>query len=131
MAPGDGAGRFRLMSWPTLFTVPVLIALLGLGTWQVQRLNWKDALIGEREARLAAAPLAIAATVRMTAALAVRLYGRILDKIEENDYDVFTRRASVPLLRKLAAVPPVVLSAWLPIDDSGLVSVPPKGNSLV
>lgn len=67
--------------------------------------------------------------VRMTAALAVRLYGRILDKIEENDYDVFTRRASVPLLGKLAAVPPVVLSAWLPIDDSRPVSVSAKGES--
>jgi phytoene synthase len=52
--------------------------------------------------------------VRMTAALAVRLYSRILDKIEENDYDVFTRRASVPLRGKLAALPRVMLTAWLP-----------------
>ncbi len=81
MAPGDGAGRFRPLLWPTLITVPALIALLGLGTWQVQRLNWKDALIAERQARLAAAPLAIAATAKMTAALdhrRVRAAGRFL-----------------------------------------------------
>ena len=29
------------------------------------------------------------------------LYGQILDRIEENDYDVFSRRARVPLARKL------------------------------
>jgi hypothetical protein len=54
----------------------------------------------------------------MTAELAVRLYGRILDRIEENGYDVFTRRASVPLAGKLAAVPRVVLTAWLPRGTS-------------
>ena len=52
--------------------------------------------------------------VRMTAELAVRLYARILNKIEQNGYDVFRRRASVPLARKLGAVPRVVLTAWLP-----------------
>jgi phytoene synthase len=31
-----------------------------------------------------------------------RLYGEILDRIEANGYDVFTRRARVPLARKLA-----------------------------
>ena len=52
--------------------------------------------------------------VRVTATLALELYARILDKIEENGYDVFSRRASVPLSRKLLAVPPVLLTAGLP-----------------
>ena len=52
--------------------------------------------------------------VRMTAELAVGLYGRILDRIEANGYDVFTRRASVSLAGKLWAVPRVCLTAWLP-----------------
>jgi phytoene synthase len=52
--------------------------------------------------------------VRMTAELAVGLYGRILDRIEANDYDVFTRRASVSLPAKLGTVPRVLLTAWLP-----------------
>lgn len=32
--------------------------LIGLGTWQVQRLHWKEGLIAERETRLAAPPIA-------------------------------------------------------------------------
>ncbi len=46
--------RFRPAIWPTVMTVSALIALIGLGTWQVQRLNWKSALIADMRARLAA-----------------------------------------------------------------------------
>jgi surfeit locus 1 family protein len=48
---------FRPTFWPTLFTIPALILLLGLGSWQVQRLFEKEAMIAEREARIAAAPV--------------------------------------------------------------------------
>jgi len=60
MAPGNAAGRTRRLPWPTLITIPVLIALVGFGTWQIQRLLWKDALIAEREARLASPPIDVA-----------------------------------------------------------------------
>jgi surfeit locus 1 family protein len=43
--------------WPTVAALPVFLALLGLGTWQVQRMHWKDALIAERAAELAAPPI--------------------------------------------------------------------------
>lgn len=46
--------HLRPQLWPTLFTIPAVIVLLGLGTWQVQRLFWKEALIAERQAGLAA-----------------------------------------------------------------------------
>ena len=42
---------FRPTFWPTLITVPILIVLLGLGTWQLQRLIWKQDLIGKLQAR--------------------------------------------------------------------------------
>lgn len=42
---------FRPLLWPTLFAVPSLIVLLMLGTWQVNRLQWKTALIEEFKAR--------------------------------------------------------------------------------
>jgi surfeit locus 1 family protein len=41
---------FRPRLWPTLITVPAVLVLLALGTWQVQRLFWKEALIAERQA---------------------------------------------------------------------------------
>ncbi|HEV2189155.1 MAG TPA: SURF1 family protein [Stellaceae bacterium] len=49
---------FRPRLAPTLFTVPALLILLGLGTWQVQRLHWKEGLIAQRAAMVAAPPIA-------------------------------------------------------------------------
>jgi surfeit locus 1 family protein len=49
--------RFRATFWPTLFTVPALLVLVGLGTWQLQRLAWKTALIEEVQSRQAAPPI--------------------------------------------------------------------------
>src|ERR1700722_8356958 len=43
---------------PTLFTVPGVLILLGLGIWQVQRLHWKEGLIAQRDTAVAAAPIA-------------------------------------------------------------------------
>lgn len=48
----------RPLLWPTLMTLPAVLGALALGTWQVQRLEWKNALITERQARRAAPPLA-------------------------------------------------------------------------
>ena len=50
--------RFRPQFWPTVFTVPVLVLLLGLSSWQIQRLFWKRDLIAQRQAALAATPTA-------------------------------------------------------------------------
>jgi surfeit locus 1 family protein len=45
---------FRPQFWPTAFTAPALLVLLGLGAWQIQRLYWKERLIAERAAAVAA-----------------------------------------------------------------------------
>src|SRR5690606_24845286 len=37
-----------------------LVVLLGLGTWQVQRLHWKNGLIGQINTRVHAAPVPLA-----------------------------------------------------------------------
>ena len=34
--------KFKPALIPTLFTIPALIVLLLLGTWQMQRLHWKN-----------------------------------------------------------------------------------------
>lgn len=51
--------RFRPTLWPTLFTVPAIIVMIGLCIWQVQRLYWKEALIADRAARVSAGPVAL------------------------------------------------------------------------
>ncbi len=52
---------FRPTLWPTLFTVPALILLLGLGSWQVERLHWKEGLIATRTQRSSGPPIALPA----------------------------------------------------------------------
>ena len=48
----------RPLLWPTLMTLPAVVGALALGTWQVQRLQWKNDVIAERQARRDAPPLA-------------------------------------------------------------------------
>ncbi len=50
----------RSLSWGFAVTVGVALAILiSLGTWQVRRLAWKEALIARIEAGLAAKPVAL------------------------------------------------------------------------
>lgn len=49
-----GRRRFRPTFWATVCTAVALAILLALGTWQVQRLFWKEAEIAKRQERLAA-----------------------------------------------------------------------------
>ncbi len=58
--------------WPTLLTVSMLVVLVGLGTWQLQRLEWKTQLIAERDAGLAAAAVPLPADDAALAALEFR-----------------------------------------------------------
>jgi surfeit locus 1 family protein len=54
MTSDADALQFRLRLWPSLATLAALVVLVSLGTWQVERLRWKESLIAERTARLAA-----------------------------------------------------------------------------
>lgn len=122
--------EFRIWRWhfrprlgPTLFTVPALIAMLALGTWQVQRLEWKEALIAERDARVAAPGIAAPGTdadLRELEFRRVSLSGRFL-----NGQEMFLAARSMNgnvgyhvvtpfLLASGAAV--LVDRGWIPLD---------------
>jgi surfeit locus 1 family protein len=49
--------HFRPTFWPTVFTIPAVLLMLGLGVWQLERLQWKTAIIAERTERTSAAPI--------------------------------------------------------------------------
>jgi len=53
--------RFRRLLWPSLMTVGMMIVLLGLGTWQVKRLFWKEALLAQIDRAEAADPVPLPA----------------------------------------------------------------------
>ncbi len=74
-----GNRRVKPRFWPTLSALCGLAVLLALGTWQVQRLHWKDALIAKLEARTSVAPAPLPAEIVDPEALEfrpVRLAGR-------------------------------------------------------
>ena len=55
----EPARRFRPDARATLLAALALCVLLGLGTWQVQRLHWKEGLIATIRERTALPPLAV------------------------------------------------------------------------
>jgi surfeit locus 1 family protein len=58
-AAGARARRFAPGLWPTALALLGLVVLVGLGTWQLDRLAWKRDLIALREAQLAAPSAAL------------------------------------------------------------------------
>lgn len=77
--------RFRPALWPTLFTVPALAVLFGLGTWQLDRLDWKQGQIAARQARSTAPAIFLPREIADPQALEfrrVRLAGRFLHEAE-------------------------------------------------
>ena len=80
-----GAQRFRPTLWPTLFTLPTLIALIALGVWQLERLEWKETLIFERQSRSQAPAVLLPDGLDQPRSLefqAVRVRGRLLHDSE-------------------------------------------------
>ena len=52
--------RHAGLIWPTALSVAGLAVLIGLGTWQLQRKQWKDRLIAKMAERVAAPPIWLA-----------------------------------------------------------------------
>lgn len=82
----------RGLLWPTILTAAGLAILIGLATWQIQRLHWKEGLIARIEARTKAEPISLQdALARWRASgdveyLRVRLKGRFLNQEELHLY---------------------------------------------
>ncbi len=77
--------RSRSLLWPTLAVGIALLVLLGLGTWQVERLEWKRALIAARHAAVTAPPTELprdAAAARSLDYRRVRVGGHFLNDRE-------------------------------------------------
>jgi len=56
---------FRPLLKPTLWFLPMFLVLIGLGTWQLERLHWKVALIAKMNANLSAKPLTLAEILQL------------------------------------------------------------------
>src|SRR5437588_12988848 len=49
----------RTLLWLAVCSLPMLLSCLALGAWQVERFFWKQELIAQRQAAVAAAPVAV------------------------------------------------------------------------
>ncbi len=83
--------RFRPLLAPTLWFLPGLALLIGLGVWQIQRLHEKEVLIASVEQGMKAPPVALAEALTLGPAAEyhhVRLMGHFL---HDKELYVFSR----------------------------------------
>ena len=145
MTSWSGRRWIRPGLWTTLAAGAVFIVLIGLGTWQLQRLEWKRSLQDEIDRGLAAPPVAelpgpdadpadwnyrrVQVTGRFLHASEIHLVGRS-----------FERRAGIEIVTPLIASRPalggplMVHRGWVPIDKAAAASRPetlPEGEVTV
>lgn len=123
---------------PIVIGVIGTAVLLGLGAWQLQRLDWKERLIGEIEARLAAEPVAVPTSPEPARDqfLRVVLEGRLAEGPEGRAlYRLTTKRPHGPGYQVIVPVAlPVALQgasdARLVLADLGYIPEAMKGEAL-
>ncbi|MBK1696721.1 SURF1 family protein [Rhodovibrio salinarum] len=79
--------RFKPRLWTTVATIPVLAILIALGLWQIERMEWKNALVDEMQSRMTQAPAALPKPLGNVDTLRfqrVELTGRFL-----NDHEIY------------------------------------------
>lgn len=111
---------------PTLLTLVVLPVLIGLGTWQWYRLQWKEDLIARLEARRLAEPVSYVSALGKfvndgdVEYLRVRLSGTFDHNVERHLYAPTTRAQGwhiYTLLQPEGGLPPIFVNrGWVPND---------------
>lgn len=108
----------------------MLVILCGLGFWQVQRLQWKTALLGRIDAAERSAGVPLSGTP--AAFQKVRASGRLLPEIARYGVEVRDTAGGevlgsrvVGILERAAGLPVVTVLGWLP---DGVAYVPPSGQ---
>ncbi|OYQ32573.1 hypothetical protein CHU95_17480 [Niveispirillum lacus] len=135
--PATTRRQFRPRLIPSIAALLALVILLGLGTWQLERLAWKTDLISRVEAGLAADPVDLPASINSPADwdyVRVRVTGRLLhdnetyigprlyprpDGRQEQGVHVLT-----PLLRDDGAGIVLIDRGWVPLDKRDPASRP-------
>ena len=114
--------RFRPTLWSTVAAAAALAVLIGLGTWQVQRLHWKEGVIAYREARLAMPPVSVGGETA-AADLAFRRASAIGRFLHAEEFLIANRvrggRAGFEVVTPLRLGPAdliLVNRGWIPLD---------------
>ncbi len=132
--------RIRRLLWPALMSFAMVVVLLGLGTWQVHRLAWKEAILAQIAAAEAAPPVPLPATAGASANAPltpgpftkIAVTGRLLhDKSALYGADVRDTRAGPELgaeliepLQREGGVPILVERGWVPLKRTRPIAMP-------
>ncbi len=129
-SPSRKAGGGKLL-WPGLMTAAMLAILLSLGTWQVRRLHWKEAILAQLAQAEAAPPIPlqavpepytkVAVTGHLRADLSAQYAVEVRDTREGPQIGTFL----VQPLERPDAPPLLVERGWVPQKRSSPISQPP------
>ena len=133
---------FRPKLWPTLFTVPALIALVFLGSWQVNRLHWKDTLIERLQERSTEAPVALPTRIADVEAYEFRRVSVTGEYLHDKEFYVINRSLNgkpglniVTLLKRADDGGHILINrGWVPFekrDPQTRLKGQVKGNIIV
>jgi len=120
----------RRLLWPSLMTAAMLIVLLGLGTWQVKRLFWKEALLAQIDHAETATPIPLGQTPEPFAKVSATgtflpdeavLYGAIVRTIPTGP--AMGARMIVPM-REANGDMILVDRGWVPLSRPGPMDQP-------
>jgi surfeit locus 1 family protein len=108
----------------TVGSLAAFAVLIGLGTWQVERLNWKEGLIAERAAAIAAPPVAVPRSLDAARSLEfhrVRAKGQFLHDREIPVHAIERQRGAagylvVTPLRLQDGATVLVARGWVPTE---------------
>ncbi|UCH73762.1 MAG: SURF1 family protein [Rhodospirillales bacterium] len=115
----------RATFWPTVITVPALAVLVALGGWQLHRMQWKTALIGELQVRGAASPIPLPLDTRIPTEdllyRPVRVTGRfihdaesyLLNRVRDGTPGI---HVVTPFVRADGGPTLLVNRGWVPLD---------------
>lgn len=88
--------------------MPAVLILIALGVWQVQRLHWKEGLIAQRDAAVAAPP--IAPPQSFDAARSLEFHHIVAEGVFRNDKELYLAASSDSGEAGYQVVTPLVMS---------------------
>jgi len=145
---GIAMGRRKLVAL-TIWSLLGFAALIALGTWQIQRLHWKEKLIAERQSAIAAAPVTLPRSLEAARGLDFHRVSASGTFVREREFYVYaTERESgdagvlvVTPLRLDDGATVMVERGWIPnerrarvpvdpgrVTVDGLLRLPPRGK---
>jgi surfeit locus 1 family protein len=127
----------RRLLWPGLMTLATFGVLLGLGTWQVHRLHWKEAILAQIAHAEAAPPIALPANpepytkVAVTGRLRADLSARYALEVRDTRSGTILGSFLVQPLERPGQPPLLVDRGWVPQRPAAPIAQPQGQTTVV